>query len=271
MFKNILILTTIYLIGFVVSSNAQEKQCWRGTVEVESKIDYEESKKKQDASGHGIDIFKTKIDIRLKINFYIEPGKKDVILGKEISGSYNNESKDEWQSKYAYCLKRVVPGKMPREVRVSPGNSHDKKIIETANLCEDKFTFDIDVSMDSKTKTYSLDLHISGLKWIGSHEQKKTFNTIDRKTCKKKKPFEEDIGPINLEKPIMSSLGGDYKGYAVTANTIIGSKTTKSPTGELLEDNEHTKKLEAMFMDSPYETTYSWELHRVVWGIFKVV
>ncbi len=276
MVKNILILTTIYLIGFIVSSNAQEKQCWRGTVEVERKVQKEDNNKKQDASGHGVDIFKDNENIRLKIDFYIEPGKKDVILGKEISGSYSYELKDEWQSKYATCLKRVEPGKMKREVRVSPGGSHYKEIITAAALYEDKFKFDIDISMDTNPKSkadkiYYLDIHISGLKWKGSHQDTRKFKTVDRKTCKTES-FEDPSVSIDFEASIAPSfLGGSYKGYAVTANTIIGSKTTKNPEGELHEDNEYTEELEKLWSTAPYTTTYSWELHRVVCDICKVI
>lgn len=275
MVKNILIFTIACLIAFIGISNAQEKQCWRGTVEVVSVTQLEENKKKELPSGHGVDIFKHNKNIRLKIDFYIEPGKKDVILGKEISGSYSYELKEKWQSKYATCRKRVEPGKMKRDVHVSPGGSHYKEIISTAALYEDNFEFDMDISMDTnpKSKTYRiyyLDLHISGLQWKGNHRDIRKFKRVDRWTCKAESSEDPPVSEDFAKKA--SRFGGRYKGYAVTDNTIIGSKTTKGPTGELWPDNKYSEELEKKIWGTgPYTTTYSWELHRVVCDPCKVI
>lgn len=268
MVKNILIFTIACLIAFIGISNAQEKQCWRGTVQVEREIQDEKTKKIEIPSGHGVDIFKHNQNIWLKIDFYIEPDKKDVILGKKISGSYSCELKDEWQSKYATCLKMVEPGKMKREVHVSPGGSHYKEIITTAALYEDNFKFDMDISMDTnpKSKTYKiyyLNLHISGLQWKGNHRDIRKFKTVDRKTCKTESSEDPPVS-IDFTSKAHSPYGGRYKGYAVTDNTIIGSKTTKVPTGELRPDDKYSEELEKLWATGPYTTTYSWKLHRVV-------
>lgn len=257
MFKNILVITTIYLIGFVVSSEAQEKQCWRGTVEVEHRHNYDKINKKEIPAGYGEEGSKISRNIHLKIDFFTEPGKKDVILGKEIYGSLLDKLVDKWQWKYATCLKRVKPGKMKQEVQISPGSSHDEEQITEADLFEDNLNFSIDVDMNLETKKYSIrSLGISGLKWIGSHTQKRRYKTVDRSTCKTES-FKDDYGPIDyLEPGSPGYFGGSYEGYAVNVNTIIGSKTTNCADGELRPDNELIRKIEeSCAMATPFIKT----------------
>ncbi len=269
MLRKILIIISIYIFGVVINSNAQEKQCWLGYVEVEYKLQYEDIKKKEGKWGHEVSTNKVNKHIYLKVDFYTETGKKAQILWQEVSGSSDGLLKIEEHHNYATCLKRVEPNKPKREVQVSPGSSTHKELRDTAKLSDDNFKFDIHISMDTKTNIYYIeDFYFSGLKWKGVHEQKRKYTFVDRRTCKREtfeQPFSQnmDYGDVHF--------GGSYRGYAGDVNKIKGSKTTKCPTAELCPDVICKEAEENCAATFPwFETTYRWEAERVVCDFCKI-